>query len=104
MELEEDMIMVGFHQEVQKENDKAWHDRHIKKKIFKEGDMVLLYDNKYLQHPWKFRMHWLGTYEIKSITDGGVVQLQNLTGKEMQGLLNGIRLKLYRDSRTSNPQ
>jgi transposase InsO family protein len=33
MELEEDMIVVGFHQEVQKEKDKAWHDRHIKKKI-----------------------------------------------------------------------
>jgi hypothetical protein len=32
MELEEDMIMVGFHQEVQKEKDKSWHDRHIKKK------------------------------------------------------------------------
>jgi hypothetical protein len=35
MELEEDKIIVGFHQEVQKEKDKAWHDRHIKKKNFK---------------------------------------------------------------------
>jgi hypothetical protein len=65
MELEEDRIIVGFHQEVQKEKDKSWHDRHIKKKKFKEGDMVLLYDSKYLQHPGKFRMHWLGPYEIK---------------------------------------
>jgi hypothetical protein len=48
MELEEDRIIVGFHQEVQKEKDKSWHDRHIKKNKFKEGDMVLLYDNKYL--------------------------------------------------------
>jgi hypothetical protein len=32
MELEEDKIIVGFHQEVQKEKDKSWHDRHIKKK------------------------------------------------------------------------
>jgi hypothetical protein len=31
MELKEDRIVVGFHQEVQKEKDKAWHDRHIKK-------------------------------------------------------------------------
>jgi hypothetical protein len=34
-------------------------------------------------------MHWLGPYEIKSITDGGVVQLQDLAGKEIQGLVNG---------------
>jgi hypothetical protein len=34
-------------------------------------------------------MHWLGPYEIKSITDGGVVQLQDLVGKEIQGLVNG---------------
>jgi len=60
MELEEDKIMAGFHQEVQKEKDKAWHDIHIKKNNFKEGDPVLLYDSKYLQHPGKLRIHWLG--------------------------------------------
>lgn len=57
MELEDDRIVVGFHHKVQKAKDKAWHDRHIKKKNFKEGDMVLLYDSKYLQHSEKFRMH-----------------------------------------------
>jgi hypothetical protein len=75
MELEEDMIMIGFHQEVHKEKDKSWHDIHIKNKNLKEGDLVLLYDNKYLQHPGKFMMHWLGLHEIKSVTYGGVVQL-----------------------------
>jgi hypothetical protein len=59
MELEEDMIVVGFHQKVYKDKDKDRCDRHIKKKNFKEGYMVLLYDNKYLQHPGKFKMHWL---------------------------------------------
>jgi hypothetical protein len=48
MELEEDKILARFHQEVQKVNEKSWNDKHIKKKIFKEGDIVLLYDNKYL--------------------------------------------------------
>jgi hypothetical protein len=51
MELEEYRIISGFDQEVQKAKDKAWQDRHIKKKKFKVGDMVLLYDSKYLQHP-----------------------------------------------------
>jgi hypothetical protein len=55
-----------------------WHDKQIKKKNFKEGYLVLLYYNKYLQHLGKFRMHWLGPYVLKFVTDGGVVKLQDL--------------------------
>jgi hypothetical protein len=36
IELEEDMFIAGFHQQVQKEHEKAYHDRHIKKKSFKK--------------------------------------------------------------------
>jgi ABC-type thiamine transport system substrate-binding protein len=71
--MEEDRILAGFHQQVQKERDKAWHDRHIKKKTFKEGYLVLMYDNKSIQHPRKLRMHWLRPYEVKTVTYGGVV-------------------------------
>jgi hypothetical protein len=38
MELEEDRIIVQFHQAVHKSKDKAWHDKNIKKNIFKEGE------------------------------------------------------------------
>jgi hypothetical protein len=102
MELEEDRIMVGFHQEVQKEKDKPWHERHMKKKNVKEGHLVLLYDSKYLQNLGKLRMHWLGPYQIKYATDGGVVHMQDLTWKEVQGMVNGSRMKLYRDSQPTN--
>ena len=54
MSMEEDRIVAGFHQEVKKERDKYWHDQHIKKNNFKEGYLVLLYDNKFFQHPGKF--------------------------------------------------
>ena len=40
---DEDRFIAGFHQQVQKEREKAWHDRHIKQKTFKVGDLVLLY-------------------------------------------------------------
>ena len=36
MEMEEDRILAGFHQEVHKARDKSWHDRHIKRNSFKE--------------------------------------------------------------------
>jgi transposase InsO family protein len=89
MTMEEDQILAGFHQQVQKARDKSWHDRHIKKKTFKEGDLVLMYDNKLFQHPGKLRMHWLGPYEVKTVTDGGVVQLKDLAGAELRGMING---------------
>jgi hypothetical protein len=33
MDMEEDMILARFHQEVQKASDKAWYDRHIKGRV-----------------------------------------------------------------------
>jgi hypothetical protein len=73
MTMEEDRILAGFYQQVQKARDTAWHDKQIKKKDFKEGDLVLMYDRKSLQHPGKLRMQCLGSYEVKSVTDGGVL-------------------------------
>ena len=65
--------MDGFHQQVQKQREKAWHDRHIKLRTFKVNDLVLLYDSKFEKFPGKFRMHWLGPYVVKEVTDGGSV-------------------------------
>ena len=60
--LEEDRFIAGFHQKVQKAREKAWHDRHVKNKIFQIGDLVLLYDSKFVKFLGKFKMHWLGPY------------------------------------------
>jgi hypothetical protein len=39
---------------------------------------------------------------ITNMTEEGVVQLKYLAGKNLRGLVNGSRLKLYQDSRTNN--
>jgi hypothetical protein len=98
LELEEDIFIAGFHQQVQKEREKAYHDRHIKKKAFKQGNLVLVYDSKFIKHPGKFRTHWIRPYEIAYVTEGGVVQLKTLNGEWKEGLVNGSRLKLYYDN------
>jgi hypothetical protein len=98
MDMEEDIFLARFHQEVQKARDKAWHDRHIKRKSCKEEDLVLVYENEFLQHLGKFRMHWLGPYEVKTIIEGGSIQLKDLGGTELRGMINGSQMKLYRDS------
>ena len=96
--LEEDCFIAGFHQHVQKAREKAWHDRHIKNKSFKVGDLVLLYDSKFLKFPGKFSMHWLDPYEVKHVTNTGVVQIAKLNGEVFPTMVNGSRLKLYRDN------
>jgi hypothetical protein len=63
-----------------------------------------MYENKSFQHPGKLRMHWLGPYKVKSITDGGVVQLRELSGTEFRGMINGSQLKLYKDIRPPTTQ
>ena len=43
-------------------------------------------------------MHWLGPYRVKHITNGGAAKLAKLNDEEIPTLVNGSRLKLYRDN------
>ena len=95
IQLDEDHFIACFHQHVEKYQQKEWHDRHIKNKQFQQGDLVLLYDNKFLKHPGKLQMHWLGLYLVNSITSVGAVQLQELDGMVLPKLVNGSHLKRY---------
>eukprot|EP00253_Pinus_taeda_P009258 PITA_09258 len=72
-ELEEERFLAGFHQKVQKQREKSWYNHHIKVCTFKVNDLVLLYDSKFENFPGKFRMHSLGPYVVKEVTDGGAV-------------------------------
>eukprot|EP00253_Pinus_taeda_P035425 PITA_35425 len=46
-ELEDEWFLAGFRQQVQKQQEKAWHDHHNKLRKFKKNDLVLLYDTKF---------------------------------------------------------
>ena len=82
---------------MQKAREKAWHGRHIKKKQFQIGDLVLLYDSKFMKFPGKFKTHWKGPYIVHKVTDGGAVQLAKLNGEILPSMVNGRHLKKYRD-------
>ena len=73
VELEEYRFIAGFQQQVQKAREKSWHDRPIKKKHFQNGDLVLLYDSKFMKFPGKFKRHWKGPYIVQKVIDGGAV-------------------------------
>jgi hypothetical protein len=98
VELEENIFIAGFHQQVQKEREKAYHDSHIKKKAFKQGDLEMVYDSKFIKHPRKFIMHYLGPYEITYVTKVGDAHLKTLKGEWKERIVNGSWLKLYYDN------
>ena len=97
-EIEEEIFLARFHQQVQKQCKSAWHHRHIKLCSFKVNGLVLIYDTKFDKFLQKFRMHWLGPYVIKEIINGQAVQLVKLNGEPFPGKVNGSHLKPYIDS------
>ena len=54
-------------------------------------------ESKFVKFPGKLCMHWLGPYQVKHVTSSGVVQLAKLNGEVFPTLVNGSKLKLYRD-------
>jgi len=90
-----EIFLARFHQHVQKQHEKAWHDWHIKLCTFKVNDLVLLYDIRFGRFLEKFRMHYLGAYVIKEITNCGAIQLAKLNGDPFLGKVNGSQLKPY---------
>ena len=59
---------------------------------------MLLCDIKFAKYPGKFCMHWLGSYQVKYMTNGGAVKLSKINDEVIPTLVNGSRLKLYRDN------
>jgi len=60
---------------IYKERAKKWHDKHLIKKRFAEGDMVLLFNSKLKLFPGKLRSRWLGPFQMAKVLPNGVVEV-----------------------------
>ncbi|XP_016178295.1 uncharacterized protein LOC107620680 [Arachis ipaensis] len=79
---------------IYKEKTKAFHDHHICKKDFQEGDEVLLYNSRLRFMPGKLRSRWDGPFRVKEVNPYGVVQLfYPQSGATFK--VNGHRVKKY---------
>jgi len=87
--------MVRINQVVKNQIQKAWHDRNIHQKILHPGSLVLLYDSKYLHHPGKLLMRWLGPFNVVYINEDGATNISTLQGHSLKGPINGSQLKVY---------
>jgi hypothetical protein len=77
-ELEEWRKKAYHNAKLYKERIKRWYDKRSKKKEFKPGDKVLLFNSRVkLFGHGKLRGKWKGSYKVISTSSHGAVTLQN---------------------------
>ena len=85
------------HQEIQKQQQKAWHDHNIKNKNLAVGDFALLYNSWIKGKPKKLHTEWMGPYIVEEIHPNGSIRLRMIQGLVFQKLVNGAQLKRYKN-------
>ncbi|XP_042005732.1 uncharacterized protein LOC121754436 [Salvia splendens] len=80
-----------------KERTKMWHDKNLRRKELKVGQKVLLFQSRLKLMPGKLRSRWACPYTIVAIRANGAIELQGSDPNSSSFLVNGHRVKPYRD-------
>jgi hypothetical protein len=77
-----------------KEKTKRWHDKRIKKKSFKSGDKVLIFNSRFkLFCHGKLRSKWDDPFTVLNFASHGAVTQQDSDGNTFK--VNGQRLTIF---------
>ena len=76
-----------------KEKTKLWHDKHILRREFKVGDLVLLFNSRLRLFAGKFKSKWTGPYQVQEVFPHGTIEIWSEKTRAFK--VNGQRLKLY---------
>ncbi|XP_070057987.1 uncharacterized protein [Nicotiana tomentosiformis] len=60
-----------------KDKMKYLHDKYIRNKEFKEGDLVLLFNSRLRMFPGNLKSKWSGLFEVVNVTPFGSLDLKN---------------------------
>jgi hypothetical protein len=94
MQLDETRRDVALVIETQKKHVKAQYDKHVKPRVFSEGDLVLLYEQYCdLLGADKFKSMWQGPYIVKPVLEKGAYELVYYHVIPLSEAKNGIYLK-----------
>ena len=63
-----------------KDRTKLWHDKHLSKKEFREGELVLLYNSRLRLFPGELKSRWSGPFTVIKVYPHGVVHITNEKG------------------------
>ena len=74
-ELEELRLDAYENARIYKERTKKWHDKHILKKDFKIGDLVLLFNSRMKLFPGKLRSRWSGPFQVRKVYPYGAIEI-----------------------------
>jgi hypothetical protein len=83
-ELEEMRLKAYENARIYKEIIKRWYDKRLKKKEFKEGDKVLLYNSRFKTfRKGKLQSKWDGPYVVHSVLSNGAVTIMDMKGDQL---------------------
>ena len=85
-----------------KDRTKLWHNKHIAKKEFHEGNLVLLYYSRLKLFQEKLKSRWSGPFKVVKVYSYGVIDIANDKGERFK--VNGHSLKPYLIENTIDPQ
>jgi hypothetical protein len=82
--------------EAQKKCVKAQYEKHVKPRVFSEGDIVLLYEqDRDVLGAGKFEPMWHGPYIVRRVLEKGAYDLVDYDGIPLSEPWNGLYLKKY---------
>ena len=64
-----------------KDHTKLWHDKHLIKKEFHEGELVLLFNSRLKLFLGKLKSHWSGPFKVVKVYPHGAVDIANDKGE-----------------------
>jgi hypothetical protein len=82
--------------EAQKKRVKAQCEKHVKLRVFSEGDLVLLYEqDRDMLGAKKFESMWRGPYIVKQVLEKGDYELVDYDGIPLSEPKNGLYINKY---------
>jgi hypothetical protein len=95
-ELEEMRLKAYENASIYKERIKRWYDKKMKKKEFKDGDKVLLYNSRFKTFgKGKLQSKWDRPYVVHSVLSNGAVTIMDVKGDQF--MVKGQRLMVYNE-------
>ena len=74
-----------------KDRTKLWHDKHLSKKEFHEGELVLLYNSRLKLFLGKLKSRWSGPFKVIKIYPHGAIDIANEKGEVFKVNIHNLK-------------
>lgn len=99
-ELEELWLDAYENAQISKDRTKKWHGKHITRREFKEGELVILFNSRSKLSLGKLCFRWSGPFSVVKVFQNGAVEIIGHSNETF--IVNGHRLKHYHCDEDTN--